>query len=155
MCLKSLYYLGMHRGRLIRVRQKMKWYSVPYVSDQQKRATTQHSSQSSLFRNLSTCMQKKSLLPPIAIPYITPLPRPISPVHVTAVHWPESSLVIWSDLASWAPAQFTQWMWLNQGVRGSQVQVMRLYCSPRRHLETAATPTSHSTETRGNNRPEP
>ena len=40
-------------------------------------------------------------LPPIAIPYITPKPRPISPVHVTAVHWPESSLVIWSDLASW------------------------------------------------------
>ena len=39
-------------------------------------------------------------LPPIAIPYITPKPRPISPVHVTAVHWPESSLIIWSDLAS-------------------------------------------------------
>jgi hypothetical protein len=41
------------------------------------------------------------LLPPIAIPYITPQPRLISPVHVTAVHWPESSFVIWSDLASW------------------------------------------------------
>jgi hypothetical protein len=40
-------------------------------------------------------------LPPIAIPSITPQPRPISPVHVTAVHWPELSLVIWSDLASW------------------------------------------------------
>jgi hypothetical protein len=47
--------------------------------------------------------KKKSLLlpPPIAIPYITPLPRPISPFHITAVHWPESSLVIWPDLASW------------------------------------------------------
>jgi hypothetical protein len=41
------------------------------------------------------------IYPPIAIPYITPLPCPISPFHVTAVHWPESSLVIWSDLASW------------------------------------------------------
>jgi hypothetical protein len=39
--------------------------------------------------------------PPIAIPYISSQPRPISPVHVTAVHWPESSLIIWSDLASW------------------------------------------------------
>jgi hypothetical protein len=44
---------------------------------------------------------RKNLLPPIAIPYISPLPRPISPVHATAVHWPESSLAIWSDLASW------------------------------------------------------
>jgi hypothetical protein len=39
--------------------------------------------------------------PPIAIPYITSQPRPISPVHLRAVHWPESSLVIWSDIASW------------------------------------------------------
>jgi hypothetical protein len=44
---------------------------------------------------------KKSLSPPIAIPYISPLARPIRPVHITAVHWPESSLVIWSNLASW------------------------------------------------------
>jgi hypothetical protein len=42
-----------------------------------------------------------SLSPPIAIPYIIPLPRPISPVHLTAVYCPESSFVIWSDLASW------------------------------------------------------
>jgi hypothetical protein len=49
------------------------------------------------------CRKKISLLflslpPPIAIPYITLLPRPISPVHKTAIHWPE---FIWSDLASW------------------------------------------------------
>jgi hypothetical protein len=38
---------------------------------------------------------------PIAIPYITSQPHPSSPVHITAVHSPESSLIIWSDLASW------------------------------------------------------
>jgi hypothetical protein len=50
-------------------------------------------------------MQEKNLSSfppaPITIPYITLLPCPISPVYVTAVHWPESSLVIWSDLVSW------------------------------------------------------
>jgi hypothetical protein len=87
--------------------------SVAPDSDQQKGGTTLRSSQSSLFRNLSTCMHeslsRNSLLcvcmyislvcispPPITIPYITSQPCPISPVH-----WPESSLVIWSDLASW------------------------------------------------------
>jgi hypothetical protein len=44
---------------------------------------------------------KNNNLPPIATPYISSQPRPISPVHITAVHWPESSLIIWSDLASW------------------------------------------------------
>jgi hypothetical protein len=75
--------------------------------------TTLHSSQSSLFRNLSTCMHESlsrnsllcipcvSLRPQVAIPYITSQPRPISSVHVTSVHWPESPLIIWSDLASW------------------------------------------------------
>jgi hypothetical protein len=85
---------------------------VASYSDQQKRATTLRSSQSSLFRNLSTsCMnlspeinlsrKKTTATHQIAIPYISSQPCPISPVHVTAVHWPESSLDIWSDLASW------------------------------------------------------
>jgi hypothetical protein len=44
---------------------------------------------------------QESLSPIPTIPYITPQPHPISPVQVTAVHLPESSFVIWSDLASW------------------------------------------------------
>jgi hypothetical protein len=92
-------------------------YGPPFVasnSNQQKRSTTLCSSQSSLFRNLSTscmnlspeinlCSKKTTTTnpPPIAIPYISSQPHSISPVHITAVHWPESSLLIWSNLASW------------------------------------------------------
>jgi hypothetical protein len=43
-----------------------------------------------------------------------------------------------------APAQLSGWSWLFSGVWGSQVQVIRLSCSPGHHLETAATPTPHN-----------
>ena len=88
--------------------------SVTSYSNQQKRTTTLCSSQSSLFIQeplniMHESLSRKSISPgknihnppPIAIPYISSQPRPISPVHITAVHWPESSLIIWSDLASW------------------------------------------------------
>jgi hypothetical protein len=55
----------------------------------------------SLSRNQSLQEKTTTNPPPIAIPYISFQPCPISTVYVTAVHWPESSLVIWSDLASW------------------------------------------------------
>ena len=42
--------------------------------------------------------------PPIAIPYITPQPCPISPVRVISVHWPLSNGLI---LRHGAPAQLT------------------------------------------------
>ena len=38
----------------------------------------------------------------------------------------------------------SQWSWLFSGVWGSQVQVIRLSCSPGRHLGTAATPAPHN-----------
>ena len=43
--------------------------------------------------------------------------------------------------ASWC---ISWWLWLFSGVWGSQVQVIRLSCSPGRHLGTAATPTPHT-----------
>ena len=51
---------------------------VASVSDQQKRATTQRSSQSSLFRNLSTCKQE-SLLAPNRNPLYNPSTTPHQP----------------------------------------------------------------------------
>jgi hypothetical protein len=60
---------------------------------------TFNSMHESLSRNQSLQEKTTTNQPPIAIPYITSQPCPISPVHITAVHWPESSLVIWSDLA--------------------------------------------------------
>jgi hypothetical protein len=81
-------------------------------------------------------------LPPITTPYITSQPCPISPVHVTAVNWPESSLIIWSDQASWCTCAVLKMVVAYfSGVWGSQVQVIRLGCSPGRILVTAATPT--------------
>jgi hypothetical protein len=101
------------RPSMVSDRSKLALLSPP-IPTSRKEATTLRSSQSSWFRNLSiSCMnlspeinlsRKKTTTtnpPPIAIPYISSQPRPISPVHVTAVHWPASSLVIWSDLASW------------------------------------------------------
>jgi hypothetical protein len=55
----------------------------------------------SLSRNQSLQEKNNNHPPPIAIPYISSQPCPITPVHVTAVHWPETSLVIWSNLVSW------------------------------------------------------
>ena len=62
----------------------------------------------SLSRNQSL-QEKNNPTHQIAIPYISSQPRPISPVHVTAVHWPESSLIIWSDLASWCTCAALRW----------------------------------------------
>jgi hypothetical protein len=50
-----------------------------------------------------------SLQPPIAIPYITPQLRPISPVRVISVHWPSSNGLL---LRRGAPAQLSRWKWL-------------------------------------------
>ena len=70
---------------------------VASVSDQQKRATTQRSSQSSLFRNLSTCKQESlSVLDhnPLYIP--SNMPHQPSPSNLTSL-----AFVKWPDLASW------------------------------------------------------
>jgi hypothetical protein len=99
----------------------------------------------SLSRNSLLCMCPLCISPPpIAIPYIASEPYPISPVHVTAVHWPESSRVIWSDLASMVYLHSSHGGSLFSGVWGSQVQVIRLGCNPRRHLEAAVTPAPHT-----------
>jgi hypothetical protein len=45
-----------------------------------------------------------------------------------------------------APVQLSWWLWLFSGVWGSQVQVIRLSCSPRHHLGTAATRAPHRLE---------
>jgi hypothetical protein len=54
----------------------------------------------SLSRNQSLQEKNNNPTHQIAIPYRSSQPRPISPVHVTAVHWPELPLIIWSDLAT-------------------------------------------------------
>jgi hypothetical protein len=70
---------------------------VASVSNQQKRVTTQRSSQSSLFRNLSTCKQE-SLLAPNRNPLYNPstTPHQPSPCNLSSL-----AFIKWPDLASW------------------------------------------------------
>ena len=74
---------------------------VASVSDQQKRATTQRSSQSSLFRNLSTCKQESLLAPnrnPLYNPSTTPhqpSPRNSSPLaRIITRHMVRSCIMV-------------------------------------------------------------
>jgi len=102
------------------------------VSIPQKGATPRCSSQSSLFRNLSFCMQAaispffpSSLQPLSTLPYILPQLRLLSPDCVVSVHRSTSHGLILRHSAS---AQLSQWTWLISGVWRSQVLVMRLSC---------------------------
>jgi hypothetical protein len=82
---------------------------VASVSDQQKRATTQHSSQSSLLRNFSTCKQESSS----PAPNRNPLYNPSTMFHQPSLHNLSSlSFIKWPDLASWCTCAALTMAWL-------------------------------------------
>lgn len=95
--------------------------SVASVSIPQKGVTPWRSSQSSLFRNLSFCMQAAISLffplffpqPPSTLPYILPQLCLLHPDCVISVHRSTSHGLI---LRHGAPGQLSQWTWLVSGV---------------------------------------
>jgi hypothetical protein len=103
----------------------MPLFFVASDSDQQKGMATLHSSQSSLFRDLSiSCM---NLSPEIYLFRKKQQPAPNrNPLYIvsTTPHQPSPRnssplakiITCHMVLHHGAPAQFTQWMWLNQGV---------------------------------------
>ena len=122
-------------------------------SDQQKGRMTQCSSQSSLFRNLSTSCMNLSLgivsCVCISAPNCNPLyilsttPHQPSPHNSSPLARIITHHMVWSCIMVHLRSSHDG-CGLFSGVWGSQVQVIKLGCSPGLHLGTAATPAPHS-----------